>query len=1369
MSSRRYSHKESRFLNKRMYLERMLGVYGSVNNDFNPSNRGTQMLDYIKQYDFIIDHAHAIFQKRLKWGSLIKDDGIPPTDFYPVPQLDDEEHHEVLRAVNHNYDRYLIKNDHSYISRCSDFYTDSDSLSELSFCGAVLDWAKYIKGKQAISQGLSLEASEKIIQDHRELASYYFDTLCQNTFLSNRSSLLNKTPQNHGICEQLEWSTNYKCNNAMTWKNPYDNSSYWVKRNDRPLLLGDFKTLEQKMINQEWKDYIIFPFPIVHQNLYGEEGQKKEIIDFLISPELSYSMVLNLAIITCRMNYHTPENIFPVQVILRADWRKYYAGSVHNIRKEDYKGLLWMRYKEKDEKNDSNRFHETRVPAIPLLVIKSRDDKKIPAYKGVVDNFHSPYSLLTLDGRRVDWGNHSPKRRVTYYEIKQIMAYTRQRDPNLRWYLYVQYDTNEIENLNIKNIDSDEDTRLHWYVSKHPPSTIDQYLHNTMSSRYWPCILIWSDEIVPDLEGTYVLPYGEDSINLSVVVYDSRIYHDDPPYLFEDHHKYKLIQPNTETYKSLLKYYGWNSKRIMKNNVQSGGSKSRTSLTRGKSIITSLIKERKEYDKHFDQFIRKSLDLFFVSHQSRERYIVVYEEFLQAMANTYDTIFKKKRSLSAVSSFGPQDTLQMVIKEIGLSPYAIGKLKGANQELNKDKLFVNGKLISSQDYPLTYFIPLLYLTQNGTPQHVKQHWLLLSYKNLNVANTILSIFPEDSVQVILINPNNISENVFWENKWNNKGKRLSIIYEYDISRAFKELNTNNTTKNADLYDNIVVDILSVSDYSILMYQMCSVLSHAIPLLKKQGNMLIGCRFPNNIKDSHMSCLSHIANQFHHVNGCITIRNRLYNPQGIFTFRNFKASPSKDAFLFSTYYLDHIFTNISSQFYENPPFPSFSSSLYNCLIQAFQVYIEEIKNMQKRICKRLQLSSPIPLKQINSHKQYLAQTNFTFPLTWNAYDTHSYGFQLLDNHVTSTQLYIPEVRNYEGRCHWGQFKLLLSEIDFLNRVTRKWKSQMTIPKLVVYAGSANGLHIPILADMFPDVWFHLYDGNKFASNVNKHPRISTWSGNEGFVTDEKVSRTILPRVHGFRKMNPQCVILFMSDIRLSPSDEAVHKDMISQAKWTKMLNADMALLKFRLPYPKSQVKDEPYEYLKGIIQPQIYAPIHSTESRLIVDKSDSYKKTLYYPLAYERQMYAFNSIQRRIFFLDAPPLDLFLYGYDRGIESLLFFSIIRNYLENTGNFPPKLSEFNQSTLTDLFTDVSQEEMMRTCQKMLDIENEFKRLMHPAERHLFDCSLVTIDKYISQKNTKMSVGEKKTILLSQNLIKKRISFNKMIFNKRKILAN
>lgn len=74
------------------------------------------------------------------------------------------------------------------------------------------------------------------------------------------------------------------------------------------------------------------------------------------------------------------------------------------------------------------------------------------------------------------------------------------------------------------------------------------------------------------------------------------------------------------------------------------------------------------------------------------------------------------------------------------------------------------------------------------------------------------------------------------------------------------------------------------------------------------------------------------------------------------------------------------------------------------------------------------------------------------------------------------------------AHWGQRKLMLSEVEFLTRFAE--------PNIIcVYAGAAPGTHIAFLSELFPEVTFVLVDPSDFS--VRPTPRIQI---RQEFMTD-----------------------------------------------------------------------------------------------------------------------------------------------------------------------------------------------------------------------------------------------------------------------------
>lgn len=213
----------------------------------------------------------------------------------------------------------------------------------------------------------------------------------------------------------------------------------------------------------------------------------------------------------------------------------------------------------------------------------------------------------------------------------------------------------------------------------------------------------------------------------------------------------------------------------------------------------------------------------------------------------------------------------------------------------------------------------------------------------------------------------------------------------------------------------------------------------------------------------------------------------------------------------------------------------------------------------------------------------------------------------------TDCNIKEILN-TWSLHQGQRKLLLTEILFLTKYGH-------LNNVIVYIGAAGGHHIPYLAELFPNHIFNLYDPSKFAIKPTDRIRIY----NQLFLEQDA------------KKYTNQNV-LFISDIRVYGEPQLNEKgnmirpdsvldDMELQKKCVQIINPIASMLKFRLPWCSAAQKSKYCPYLKGIIYIQPFAPIHSTETRLIVLKKDNYKTINYNSIKYEEQLRRHNIITR----------------------------------------------------------------------------------------------------------------------------------------------
>lgn len=199
-------------------------------------------------------------------------------------------------------------------------------------------------------------------------------------------------------------------------------------------------------------------------------------------------------------------------------------------------------------------------------------------------------------------------------------------------------------------------------------------------------------------------------------------------------------------------------------------------------------------------------------------------------------------------------------------------------------------------------------------------------------------------------------------------------------------------------------------------------------------------------------------------------------------------------------------------------------------------------------------------------------------------------------------------------HWGQRKLLMSEIMFLTQ----WGD---LSKQVVYAGAAPGHHIPYLSQLFPDHHFTLIDPNPFGAVCLQHPQITVING---YFDDQKAK--------SFAGQD----ILFVSDMRtadyrqMSPleNEQFILKDNETQMRWIELVRPVKSMIKFRCPYP--DVIKTPTKMYQGSIYIQPWAPPTSTETRLVIDRQ--LIVTDYDNLKYEQQLFYHNTVAR---FADYP--------------------------------------------------------------------------------------------------------------------------------------
>lgn len=260
-------------------------------------------------------------------------------------------------------------------------------------------------------------------------------------------------------------------------------------------------------------------------------------------------------------------------------------------------------------------------------------------------------------------------------------------------------------------------------------------------------------------------------------------------------------------------------------------------------------------------------------------------------------------------------------------------------------------------------------------------------------------------------------------------------------------------------------------------------------------------------------------------------------------------------------------------------------------------------------------------------------------------------------------------------HWGQRKLLLSEMEFFTNY-----SDFATPSLCVYAGAAPGLHTNYLSDLFPHLKFVLVDPAPFAAK----PAEGRVEIVQSYFTDETAKAYARDHLQ-----QQQQRLLFVSDIRtLSESMMSDHwieqqcaEEMAWQMQWHKIMRPHASMLKFRLPYEPGQTT-----YLTGDLYLQVWSGRTSTETRLVVvgdDDDDISSATMssYDHEDYGNAMFHFQTVTRTSYFELAVDDTTTAEGIDHCFDCASELHILRKYLRardrhqdtHPSFFPPLASD------------------------------------------------------------------------------------------------
>ena len=197
-------------------------------------------------------------------------------------------------------------------------------------------------------------------------------------------------------------------------------------------------------------------------------------------------------------------------------------------------------------------------------------------------------------------------------------------------------------------------------------------------------------------------------------------------------------------------------------------------------------------------------------------------------------------------------------------------------------------------------------------------------------------------------------------------------------------------------------------------------------------------------------------------------------------------------------------------------------------------------------------------------------------------------------------------------HWGQRKLLMTEIFFLIECGH-------LASNAIYVGAAPGHHTLLLMKMFPHITVHMYDTQPFAMRPNaqfvQFVEYFTDEHAERYEEDDKEWLFICD-IRGFRKFNEKFV-------NSSHENESViAEDMIDQEAWAYMIKPAASFIKFRLGWD-----DKKTRYMNGRVITQLWEGSSSTEMRLLSLRQPDGKmppRRFYSNKLYEDQCFKHNT-------------------------------------------------------------------------------------------------------------------------------------------------
>lgn len=247
-----------------------------------------------------------------------------------------------------------------------------------------------------------------------------------------------------------------------------------------------------------------------------------------------------------------------------------------------------------------------------------------------------------------------------------------------------------------------------------------------------------------------------------------------------------------------------------------------------------------------------------------------------------------------------------------------------------------------------------------------------------------------------------------------------------------------------------------------------------------------------------------------------------------------------------------------------------------------------------------LSKHLSLKEKEKEKQEKVRLSLSQPLYYWV------------NNIKGSAKYKPHNKRTKHLYSFklqGQLKLLLNEIRFLTDSIKIHNRKVNERYIILYIGSAPGLHIPYLRKLYSkyNIEWHLYDKTPHCNEIVQTFKKPNMVNSAYFLEKD---------IEFFLRKKRTHTILFISDIRTTTSSksEPTTQNLIEDYKlqWNivKKLRPEFSLLKFRLPFPDDWKDGIFFNFPYGEQYLQAFTDRSSNEFRIVVKENNITGKLIF---------------------------------------------------------------------------------------------------------------------------------------------------------------